>query len=214
MKNALPLCRRGLLAVLPAVLIAGCATPPPKDEVTPKLYGGASKEVALSVIDFRSYVLSGDKTPKFEGTVRSSGIPITVNRPGRPSEETFADLLADMIREGLAGSGVSAKVVKVPAGSANAIAVKSMAATGANRYIIMRVNESKWDGAFNFRHVYDLTLFVTSRDGTVLGSKTLAGDEARKASDKYNVFDMHSVAYKELVESLFADPSIRQALQQ
>jgi hypothetical protein len=68
--------------LLALFLLAGCATPVDKSEITPKLIV-AEKNLAVSVVEGRPYVLDGSKTPKFEGIVRGAfGIPMTVDRPG------------------------------------------------------------------------------------------------------------------------------------
>jgi hypothetical protein len=93
-----------------AGLIAGCTVPATKQELTPEFSGTLPRQLGVSVIDKRPYVVSGDKDAKFEGLSRSAaGIPWTIDRPDRPEEETFADYLADMLKDTFkqAGSGVA-----------------------------------------------------------------------------------------------------------
>jgi hypothetical protein len=213
--------RRPLILLAPVLLalalLSGCATPIEKSEITPKLYASAEKTVALSVLEARPYVLTGGKTAKFEGIVRGGfGIPVTVDRPNRPAEERFVDLLAGMVKDGLTEAGVNVNVVAMPTGASLDDALKKMSETSARRYIVIRVVESTWDAgglSGNLSYKYDFTIFVGRPGATQPQGKTFAASEANKASDKYNVFDMHSVRYKEIIESMFADPQIRQALQ-
>jgi hypothetical protein len=204
-----------LFAVLSAALLAGCATPAEKSEITPKFYSSAEKNVALTVIEARPYVLSGDKTPKFEGLVRGAfGIPHTFNRPNRPPEERFVDFLAQMIRDGLADAGTNVAIVAMPNGASLDDAWKKMSETGAARYIAIRVLESNWDvGGFTFSYKYDMGVHVAGPGSFKMQAKQFSANEQNKPSGKHNVWDMHSVRYKEILESMFADPLISQALQ-
>lgn len=204
-----------LLFVLPFFLLGGCATLPTRGEITPKLSADSGANVALAVIEARPYVLSGEKPPKFEGIFRGGfGIPLTVLRPKRPEEERFVDLLSGMIKDGLTDAGARVAVVRMPLGASMDDTWKKMVETGAERYIVMRVHESNWDaGGFNFSYKYDFGVIVAGKGATVRGTKNFTGQQANKPSEKFNVFDMHSVVYRELIELMFADPTIRTALQ-
>jgi hypothetical protein len=203
------------LVLLALLLLAGCATPVDKSEITPKLIT-AEKNLAVAVVEGRPYVLDGSKTPKFEGIVRGAfGIPMTVNRPNRPAEERFVDYLADMIKDGLAQAGVKASVVAMPIGASVDDALKKMADTGAARYVVIRVVESNWDlggmsGMLSYK--YDFAMNVAGPAGFKTQAKSFAANESNKASDKYNVFDMHSVRYREILETMFRDAEMQAAL--
>jgi hypothetical protein len=202
--------------LLVALLLGGCATPVDKSEITPKLYSNADKNIALAVIEARPYVVTGNKTPKFEGIVRGGfGVPLSVDRPNRPAEERFVDYLAGMIKDGMAQAGAKVTVLAVPVNASLEDTLAKMAPSGASRYVVLRVLESNWDmGGISgmLAYKYDFSLFVAGPGGFQTQGKNLAANEANKASDKYNVFDMHSVRYREILETLFADPAIRSAL--
>lgn len=209
--------RGGILSIVLAVsLLGGCATPMEKGEGTPKLYQGAYNNVAVAVIEARPYVLAGEKTPKFEGIVRGAfGVPFTIDRPNRPADERFVDLLAGMLKDGLSDAGHSVTVVRMPPGATLESAWTMLSETGAARYIVIRVVESNWDAgglSGNFSYKYEFSMQISSRAAATWQGKTFQAQESNPASTKYNVFDMHSVRYKEIMESMFADPVIRQAL--
>lgn len=205
-----------LCAVVAALFAGGCATPVDKSEITPKLYASADKSVAVSVLEARPYVLNGGKPVKFEGHFRSAfGIPVVVTRPNRPAEERFVDYLAEMVKDGLTQSGVNVSVVPMPNGASVEDTLKKMSATNAARYVVIRVNESNWDAggmSGNFSYKYDFGVFA-ARPGGSPEARSFAANEANKASDKYNIFDMHSVRYRQIIESMFNDPVIKQVLQ-
>ena len=203
--------------LIAVAVLAGCATPLERSDAIPKLYASPEKSIAISVVEHRPYVMTGDKTPKFEGIIRGGfGIPHTIDRPNRPAEERFVDLLAGIVKDGLTDAGVKVDVLAMPVGASLDDTWKRLAETGARRLVVIRVFESNWDAgglSGNFRYVYDFSMLVARPDGGRPVGKQFAANEANKASDKYNVFDMHSVRYKQIIESMFGDPMIRQALQ-
>lgn len=200
-----------------ANLLGGCATPVGKSEVTPTLYPTAEKNIAVSVIEARAYVLSGNKSPKYEGLIRDGfGIPHTVYRPRRPEAERFVDMIAGMIQDGLTANGAKVTVVSVPVGATVEDTWKKLSDTGAGRYIVVRVVESNWQlSPFRERasYSYDFSLLVGGPGGFQTQAKRFAAAEENEKSQQYNVFDMHSVRYRRVIESMFADPVIQQALQ-
>jgi hypothetical protein len=204
-----------LLPILVVFLVYGCTTPVPKSEITPKLYSGTEKNVAVGVIEARPYVLSGNKGPRFEGIFRDQfGIPVPpLFSPERPGKEPFVDLLSGMIKDGLSDAGAKVSVVSLPAGSSVDDPWKKMADTGASRYILMRVNESNWDdGGRSPTYKYNFGLVVAGKGGTVLGSTNLAGEQANRRAGRRDPFDTYSLSYRSLIEKMFSDPAIKQAL--
>ena len=61
---------RILCLVLIAALVASCATPATRSELTPAYTAQAPSKVTIGVIDNRTYVVSGEKEPWFEGLYR------------------------------------------------------------------------------------------------------------------------------------------------
>jgi len=204
-----------LVPILVVFLVCGCATRIPKSEITPKLYSGTEKNVAVGVIEARPYVLSGNKGPRFEGIFRDGfGMPLPgFTAPERPGEEPFAGLLSGMIKDGLSDAGANVSVVNLPAGSPVDDAWKKMSETGASRYILLRVSESNWDvGGRTPTYKYDFGLIVASKGSTVLGSKNLAGAQNLTDRTRRHPLDAFSLTYRSLIENMFSDPAIRQAL--
>lgn len=60
---------------------------------------------------------------------------------------------------------------------------------------------------------YDFSLFVAGPGRQIQGKTFAANESNNEDSRKYNVFDMHSVRYREILEQMFADPAITAALQ-
>ena len=205
------------LFVLITVMLGGCATPIERSEATPKLYSIPENSIALAVLEARPYVVSGNKTPKFEGIVRGGfGIPHTLDRPNRPAEERFVDLLAGLVKDGLSDAGAKVEIIAMPVGASLQATLKQMSEGNAPRYVVIQVLESNWDAggiSGNFLYKYDFGIYVGRPGNAQPAGKQFLASESNKASEKYNVFDMHSVRYKQIIESMFADPVIRKALQ-
>lgn len=207
--------RRAALLCLCAsvVLLTGCATPATKREITPSVAKGGVKEIVLAVADRRAYVLSKEKTEKFEGLLRGGfGIPLTVDRPNRPADDRFVDLLAQVIRDGFAEAGAKVVVVKVPIGTSIDDAFKKMSEQKGERYLLILVTDSRWDVFMTYHYDFGFDLIVRGPDGKTLTTRNFTGRVTGNASDKYNLWDMVSILYKEQLEKAFADPSVRKAL--
>jgi hypothetical protein len=204
-----------------AFLLAGCATPLPKGETTPKLYGTAGNDLAVAVIEARQAVVSGSRTPQYEGFARSGfGIPTTVNRPNRPANETFASQLAGMVKDGFAQEGIKVTVVETPLSAPFDETLGRMARGGARRSVAIRMDQCSWEFGMsigsNITWDYDFSVAVAGPDGKQLQSKRFNDREVGKPGDyggDYTIFDQFSIRYRKLFEKMLSDPAIRQALQ-
>lgn len=199
-------------------LLAGCATPVPKSEITPKLYGSLDNRVALAVLEHRPYVLSGNKEPTYEGLIRGGfGTVHTVYRPNRPEGERFVDQIANLVRDGLAQEGVQVSVVGMPLGASVEDALAKLGQTSARRYIVIDIAECNWEfGMALMTSIwkYDFDVSVAGPAGFKTQSKRFSDvDTAKLPNGSYTVFDNYSIHYRRVIESMFNDPQIRQALQ-
>lgn len=216
---------------LVAVLLAGCATPATKADTTPRIEPGGASEIVLAVVDRRSIVALGRQTAKFEGqiTTRSGSYrnPNTYDRPNRPADDRFVDLLAEVTQEGFAQSGTKVSIVKLPTGTSSEDAMKKMAEHKGERYLLIVVVSSKFEFLINAAVLQRLTtagpqdqllydyafdVRVAGKDGTTLVSKEFSGRATRDPSEKYSLWDMASLLYKEQLDKVFADPSVKKAL--
>lgn len=206
-----------LLRTLSLILILalyGCATPVTKEQITPDLYSVTNEKVNLAVIDHREYVLSGDKSEKFEGIIRGAfGIPITVDRPKRPEDERFVDYLSGIIKDGFYDVGIEVHIIKAEKGISASKALKLLPKNSNHKSIIIIMNQSKWDaGGFKFRYLYNFDFHVADKNNKIFEHKQFYGDQADKPSDKYNLWDMYSIIYRNKLESIFKDDAIKSAL--
>ena len=192
------LARKGIFLLFATLLLAlgGCAVGNRYD------YGSAISglpvsgkgELALSVVDARPYVLSGDKGPDFVGLQRGGfGNPFDVRTgSGRP----LADEMRDAIAKALQQQGFT-----VVGGTA-----------AAPRKLELRVLEWKTDVMVKMKTIYDLQLSVFDASGALLAqSKTKGEDvgtggfESGNATNAARTFELR---FTELVR----DEAVRNAL--
>src|SRR5262249_16482488 len=128
-------------------LLGGCAVGRTVNYAAPAdlTINGNGMHVALAVLDHRSYVLSGDKSPKFVGLQRSAfGIPFDVTTDsGHWLSEDFSGSIA----RSLSSKGYNVKELTLDAPTPVTAALNQAVATGAERSIVLEVTEWKTDTA-------------------------------------------------------------------
>lgn len=158
------------------LLMAGCAVGNKYDyrraDISLPLSGDGN--VGMSVVENRVYVLDGDKKPSFIGLQRGGfGNPFDVNTI---SGQAFTNDLADTLEKGLRDSGFTVKRLQVTSpGSSEVMA--EIEENGEIRNIVLTVNEWKTDIYLDMNLHFDLLLQVVSRDGEVLASNRINGEE-------------------------------------
>jgi hypothetical protein len=168
-----------------------------------------TSDLAVAVLDARSYVLQGRKRESFVGLSRGGyGNPFDVTtRSGAP----LASEMADAIARSLGDEGRKIRVVKVePSGGPDA-ARKALAATGAERLLLFTLSEWKTDTLARTGLDYDLKLEVLDRDGRPLAAQTLAGKEVSGSAILSAEKDARRW-FAEKFASLLADPAVAAAL--
>ncbi|WP_340115557.1 hypothetical protein [Pelagibius sp. 7325] len=172
----------------------------------------SDKSVAVAVVDLRPYVLSGEKEPRFSGLFRGGfGNPFDVTTDsGRPLTEDLSQSVVTALKR----SGVDAVTVAVAPKTATAEARALVQASGADRCALLQVREWKSDTYFNTGLTYDLTLDVLAGDGTLLASKEIQGhDNLGPAGVPGDARVQVERAVKEKLETLFANPDIKNAVE-
>ena len=116
----------------------------------------------------------------------------------------------------VSAAAANVTVIAMPVGASFEDAWKKMSETSAARYIVIRVLESNWDAgglSGNLSYKYEFGIHIAGPGEFKQLSKHFSAQEANPASQKYNVWDMHSVRYRQIFESMFSDPMVRAALQ-
>lgn len=204
---------RSIIILFLLVVVSGCAQDLPDSARIPVFEGKPAPEVAVGVTDHRTFILNNDKEEWFEGIVRGTfGIPMSLHRPGPEGEEAFALYLSGMIEESLEKAGSDVTVIALEKGQDAAQAIKKVTASGKTG-LIMLMRKSRYDVGFTSDYQYDFVVYVTDAAGSIKIEKTFADFEKEiPASNKYNVFDMHTEIYKKTFDKILNDPEIKQAL--
>ncbi len=170
-----------------------------------------STAVAVATLDQREYVRSGDKPPQFVGVQRGGfGNPFDV-RTG--DDKPLADAMSTALVNTLAKRGFRAQPVVVPPSTTPADARQRAIAAGADRALLLTLQEWKSDTAVRVGLSYDLGLAVLDRTGAVLAEKALQGrDNLGAATLPSQVGELVGGAFKTKLEQLLDDPAIAAAL--
>jgi hypothetical protein len=167
--------------------------------------------VGMGVLENREYVLSGEKKPDFVGLQRGGfGNPFDVTTA---SGDGFTSDLADALEKGLRDSGFAVKRLQITSPGASAVQAE-IGKNGETRNIVLTVNEWKTDIYMDMNLHFDLFLEVVSRDGQILASNRISGEEkvsgAAMSADKNSRLAESALETK--IGRLFNKPEIINAL--
>jgi hypothetical protein len=204
------------LLVLSAALIAtGCAVgvKHPYHDVALELKYPVRGTVAVGVHDRRPYVVDGTKSADFVGLQRGGyGNPFdVVTESGRPLAQEFQDAIASALTR------AGAKVVRVDLKAATPPleARGQLAATGANKSLLVTLHDWRVDSYVNVNLDHEVLLTVLGPQGQVLASGAVKGEE-RIGSSVINpvaaAIEAVRPAYRRKLEELFATPAVTNAL--
>ena len=200
----------GLCSLL--VLATGCAVGNKYDyqqaDIGLPLKGNGG--VGLGVLENREYVLNGKKEANFIGLQRGGfGNPFNVTTAsGDPLTEDMYRALSTA----LTNSGFSVSKLDISSADATVVA-EAVSKDGRERNVVLVVTDWKTDVYANVKLIYDLTLQVLEKDGTVIASNQSKGEESLGGAGfgKHNSTTAAS-AFELKVSRLFNTPEIVQAL--
>jgi hypothetical protein len=180
-------------------------------------YGGAmalnvpngSQQIALSVLDHRPYVLSGDKAPSFVGLQRDGyGIPYNVNTTsGGPLADDFSKALA----QSLTSRGYKVQEMKPLPSTSTDDAIKQAVGTGADRAVILEVTEWKTDQLQNAALLYGLGLSVYDSHSVALASNSLSGKDSIPSNYLDGAEQIAPAAFRQKMTQLFGKQEVQTA---
>jgi hypothetical protein len=205
--------RLGVLVLFAGVVTSGCAMGNRYAYHTvvanPQVSGTAAAAVATH--DQREYVLSGNKPPQFVGLQRGGyGNPFDVKTE---DDKPLADAMSTAIVNTLTKKGFRAQPVVVAHSATAADARQRIIGVGADRAVLLTLKEWKSDTAMRVGLLYNVTLAVLDRSGTVLAEKRLEGNENLGAAPlPGKVGEVVAKAFTVKLEELFDDPAIAAAL--
>ena len=138
-----------------------------------------SRSVSIGVMDQRPYVLSGEKDPKYVGTIRGGyGNPFDL---WTQSNLRLTDEMAATVADSLRSKGFKVMMVKATVGKDGAGMLSEMKSSGAERLVFIEVKDW-WSnyypasyGAEKTELIMNVELKVLDRTQRVLGSGRLKG---------------------------------------
>ena len=156
--------RRGILGLV--FLAAGCAHGHAYHEATAKVDPGQG-QVALSVLDSRPDVLSGDEDPNWVGQNRGGfGNPLDVETA---TDNPLSDDFATSACNSLNAAGFKCDVVKTQPNRDVSAAHQGLVGTKAPKQVLVVINRWKADSyQYGWLH-YDASIRIHGADGTLLG---------------------------------------------
>lgn len=201
---------RRLIAPLALLLaFAACqqrAAEAPPAGSAPELTG----ELLVAVIDARPYVTSGERSARFIGTQRGKWgqVKSVETESGRPFAEELAERAVSMLAE----RGRAAQILPLKRGATVGDAVAAFQTTGAERLLLIRVEDWRSDAYTRVTIRWGLEGIVFDRSGTYLGRRRIRGSEA---VGETSIDDQRGEGQKALetkLPRLLDDPAIAGAL--
>ncbi len=188
--------------------LAGCASVLTVEQSSPEVnLSPELKALSVAVVDSRPYVVNKDKSPAFEGIIRSGlGIPYSYNTP---TQEPMAVYLGNRISHGIRKNGVEVSVYSTTAGMPLKEVFENVASYGKTA-VVINLNEWKYDShPFSDSSWYDMDVYVIDKNAEQLAYKKFSGEEDIPGSGIVNEM---LLLYKNRFEQVFSDPEIRNAL--
>lgn len=135
----------------------------------------ADHAVAVTVIDRRPYVVDGGESPRFVGTGpgRYHNTVDVATASGRP----LAELLTEAIGRALERQVIAASAVPLPEGTEPADAHAALAASPAERFLVVEIREWQANTQIRVAARWHLEATVYDRAGNVLGRRSRQGAE-------------------------------------
>lgn len=175
-------------------------------------YSG-SRSVSIGVLDQRPYILSGEKDPKYVGTIRGGyGNPFDL---WTQSNLRLTDEMAATVADSLRSKGFKVVMVKAAVGKDNSSMLSEMKSSGAERLVLAEIKDW-WSnyypasfGAEKTELIMNMELKVLDRSGRVLGSSRLKGIAIPPSGWPKDTIPGF---YQKKMTGLLNDQSVRRAL--
>jgi len=158
-----------------SVYLSGCASVMTAEQAAPSVNTPSElSSVSVAVVDKREYVLSGDKSPNFEGLSRSNfGIPYSQYTH---TGQAMSEYLTDRLVAGFKKKGVKAEAYPT-AHSMSISSIKEALAKQEQPSVIIALNEWKYDyHAFSDNSWYEVDVIVLGESGEEKAKRSFKGE--------------------------------------
>jgi len=204
--------RRSMAALmLLSFLFGGCAVGNKHNyaDVVADVRASGSSSVSVATHDQRPYVVSGEKLPQFVGIQRGGfGNPFNVSTL---DNKPLADDITGVITASLAKKGFHAVPVIVSSSDSGAAVLERSKAAGAQRIVIVTLNEWKADTYNSVALAFDVDMSVYGKDGRRLAQKNIKGRDnlgGSAWSPPAHAKQAVPVAFRQKLEELLNSPEI------
>jgi hypothetical protein len=175
-------------------------------------YSG-TRSVSIGVLDQRPYILSGEKDPKYVGTIRGGyGNPFDL---WTQSNLRLTDEMAATVADSLRSKGFNVLMVKAAVGKDGSGILSEMKSSGAERLIFIEVKDW-WSnyypasyGAEKTELIMNVELKVLDRSQRVLGSSRIKGTAIPPSGWPKDTIPGF---YQKKMNELLNDQSVKRAL--
>ncbi|MCG3865233.1 MULTISPECIES: hypothetical protein [unclassified Photobacterium] len=198
-----------ILILLATLLTTGCESVLTAAETAPKINTvNKAQPLTIAILDHRPYVVNNDKSPAFEGLIRSAfGIPYSYDTV---TKEAMSNFLGQRLALGIKRHGVDVDLVQThPAMTVDASlkAVNKKENTG----LLFVLKEWKYDlHPLADNSWYDLDVMVIDKIGNKKLVKNFKGEN--DIPEELSIFNDMQIIYKQRFEQIFQDPDVRNAL--
>lgn len=198
------------------VFLAGCAfgNKHAYHNVDANIVAAGTTKVAVATHDQRNYVKNGDKQPDFVGLQRGGfGNPFDITTM---SGNALAQDFTEAVCRSLASKGFHTTPVIVNYSETSYTVKADLKKTGANRLILIMLNEWKSDTYTNTALIYNVNLEVFDENGNTIAQNSITGRDDLGGSfmnPPAHAKKAVPVAFKEKIESLLNYKDISEALE-
>ncbi|NLA41085.1 MAG: hypothetical protein GX874_06705 [Smithella sp.] len=118
----------------------------------PKIEYGSDINIAVGVYDQRPYIIDGEKSPTYTGTVRPfTGNPWNVNTK---SDKPLADEIASAVVSGFLHVGIQAQSISIAFSDSQQAAIEKLRHLGKKRIVLITLQEWRSDTYVNNNFLY------------------------------------------------------------
>ncbi len=191
------------------LLVSACAVGQKKDyrNQAIDINATSTQTIGVAVLDQRTYVVSGDKTPDFVGLRRGG-----YNNPFdvlTESGESLADDVAFSIVTSLSAQNINASILRTTPNSNRSSAKEALPRLDSTRVLMVYLTEWKSDNGYSLRILYDLSAEVLDENGNVLASSEVA--DTRASGPDFGG-DTIPPVFQGALKELINDPNVLEAL--
>ncbi|MBN1799489.1 MAG: hypothetical protein JW822_13020 [Spirochaetales bacterium] len=183
------------------------------DNVALDLKSSGTFTIAVSVLDNRADIISGEKQAAYIGKSRATfGNAFDIlTKSKKPLAHDITNVVCDSLKE----KGYQVTAILVNAGEANEQVIQKLLATGSDRVILVTVTAWYSDTYINTALHYDVQLSVMNKQGKVMARSSVKGEDDLKGSAMDPIGHAKKVvpeAYKSKLEILLNSADVLKAL--